>query len=167
MLLVGQQEGHPAYKNWVMRCWCRYLSGARCKLSVYGPADGTANHRMLLHWNPGWLTFLVPAYSGCPGKRLLNGCNINSEYQCTIITRTLYENGASADWLSMVTMTLPFTGSEVGPVMHTILFHTHTHTHTHWPSTFITTTINSTTIITYCDCCCFRQEVLLLHTGTL
>ena len=30
-LLVGRQEQHPAYKNWVMRCWCGYLSGARCR----------------------------------------------------------------------------------------------------------------------------------------
>jgi len=30
-LLVGQQEGNPACKNWVVRYWCGYLSGARCK----------------------------------------------------------------------------------------------------------------------------------------
>ena len=29
-LLVGQQAEHPACKNWVMRCWCGYLSGADC-----------------------------------------------------------------------------------------------------------------------------------------
>ena len=28
-LLFGRQEDHPAYKNWVMRCWCGCLSGAR------------------------------------------------------------------------------------------------------------------------------------------
>jgi len=27
MLLVGQQEGHPACKNWVVRYWHGYLSG--------------------------------------------------------------------------------------------------------------------------------------------
>jgi len=42
-LLVGYQEEHPACKNWVMRCWCGYLSGARCRLSAYGPADATAS----------------------------------------------------------------------------------------------------------------------------
>ena len=41
-LLVGRQEEHPACKNWVMRCWCSYLSGARCRLSAHGPADATA-----------------------------------------------------------------------------------------------------------------------------
>jgi len=29
-------------KNWVMRCWHGYLSGARCRWVVYGPADATA-----------------------------------------------------------------------------------------------------------------------------
>jgi len=42
-LLVGHQEEHPACKNWVMRCWCGYLCGTRCRLSfAYGPADATA-----------------------------------------------------------------------------------------------------------------------------
>jgi len=39
-LLVGRQEEHPA---WVMRCWCGCLSGARCRLLAYGPADATAS----------------------------------------------------------------------------------------------------------------------------
>ena len=42
-LLVGRQEGHPTCKNWVVGCWCGYLSGARCRLA-YGPADATATH---------------------------------------------------------------------------------------------------------------------------
>jgi len=42
MLLVGRQEGHPACKNWVVRYWCGYLSGARCKWFAYGPADAPA-----------------------------------------------------------------------------------------------------------------------------
>ena len=41
MLLVGQQEGHPACKNWVVRYWHGYLSGEWCRLA-YGPADATA-----------------------------------------------------------------------------------------------------------------------------
>ena len=42
-LLVGLQEQHPACKNWVMRCWCGYLSGVRCISFAYGPADATAS----------------------------------------------------------------------------------------------------------------------------
>ena len=36
-LLVGRQEEHPACKKWVMRCWCGYLSGVRCRLFAFGP----------------------------------------------------------------------------------------------------------------------------------
>ena len=42
-LLVGCQEQYPARKNCVMRCWCGYLSGARCRLFAYGPADATTS----------------------------------------------------------------------------------------------------------------------------
>ena len=42
-LLVGHHEEHPAYKNWVMRCWYSYLSGARCRLCAYDPAEATAS----------------------------------------------------------------------------------------------------------------------------
>ena len=56
-LLVGRQEELPACKNWVMRCWCGYLSGARCRLFAYGPTDATAipkPHHLLPHLNPDW-----------------------------------------------------------------------------------------------------------------
>ena len=39
--LVGHQGEHPVWKNWVMRCWCGYLSGVRHRLFAYGPADAT------------------------------------------------------------------------------------------------------------------------------
>jgi len=42
-LLAGRQEEHPSCKNWVMRCWCGYMSGARYRLFAYGPADATAS----------------------------------------------------------------------------------------------------------------------------
>jgi len=70
-LLVGRQQEHPACKNWVMWCWCGYLSGVRCRLFAYGPADVTAipkPHHLLTHLNPDWSTFLVAACLGCPGK---------------------------------------------------------------------------------------------------
>ena len=46
-LLVERQEGHPACNNWVLGCWCGYVSGARCRLA-YDPADATATHCLLL-----------------------------------------------------------------------------------------------------------------------
>ena len=56
-LLVGRHEEHPACRNWVVGCWCGYLSGARCRLFAYGPADATAipkPRQLLPHWNPDW-----------------------------------------------------------------------------------------------------------------
>jgi len=41
-LLVRWQEGHPACKNWVVKYWCGYSSGERCKWFAYGSADVTA-----------------------------------------------------------------------------------------------------------------------------
>ena len=50
-LLVRCQEEHLACTNWLMRCWCGYLSAARCRLFAYGPADATAipSHHVLPH----------------------------------------------------------------------------------------------------------------------
>jgi len=45
--LVGQQEGHPAPKNWEVGCWRGYVSGSRCRFA-YRPADATAAHYLLL-----------------------------------------------------------------------------------------------------------------------
>ena len=71
MLLVGHQEEHPVCKNWVMRCCYSFLSGARCRLFAYGPADATASQNpivsCLIEIQTAF-TFLVPAYPGCPGK---------------------------------------------------------------------------------------------------
>ena len=44
-LLTGRQEEHPACKHSVMRCWCGYLSGARC--FTLGPQRRTANDQQL------------------------------------------------------------------------------------------------------------------------
>ena len=44
---LGGRKGTRPVKNWVVGCWCGYLSGARCRLA-YGPADATATHCLLL-----------------------------------------------------------------------------------------------------------------------
>ena len=44
---LGSRKGIRPVKNWVVRCWRGYLSGARCRLA-YGPADATATHCLLL-----------------------------------------------------------------------------------------------------------------------
>ena len=44
---LGGMKGIRPVKNWVVGCWHGYLSEARCRL-VYGPADATATHYLLL-----------------------------------------------------------------------------------------------------------------------
>ena len=58
-IIVRERESDLLY--WVMRCCCGYLSGARCRLFAYGPADATASrkpHLLLPHSNPDWFLFL-------------------------------------------------------------------------------------------------------------
>jgi len=44
-------EEHPVCKNWVMRCWCGYLSEAKCRLFAYGPADATASQNPIIRYD--------------------------------------------------------------------------------------------------------------------
>jgi len=66
-LLVGRQEGHPACKKWVVRRWCGYLSGARCRLAYAQlmPLPLTVSCFSKIQC----FTFLVPAHQGSSGKR--------------------------------------------------------------------------------------------------
>ena len=66
-LLVGQQEGHQTCKNWVVRYWHGYLSGAKCIWHRWCHPP----HLLLLQYNPERFTFLVLAYPGCPGKKAI------------------------------------------------------------------------------------------------
>jgi len=52
-------------KNWVVRCWHGYLSGARCRLA-YGPADATASCFSKIQIG---FAFSVPAHPDSPGQR--------------------------------------------------------------------------------------------------
>jgi len=71
-MLVGWQEGHPACKNWLMRCWCGYLSEVRCKWFACGPADATATPSSLA---PVKSRLVYLSGAGLPrlsGKKTLN-----------------------------------------------------------------------------------------------
>ena len=68
------QEEHLACKHWVMRCWCGYLSGARCRLFAYGPANATASpkpHSLLPHLNLDWFHLFG---TGLPMLSWKRGC---------------------------------------------------------------------------------------------
>ena len=81
---VGLASGreHPACKNWVMGCWCGYLSGARCRLFAYGRADATASQ------NPSCLASFKSRlvlsfwYRLTQVVLMLNGCNSSSSSWC-------------------------------------------------------------------------------------
>jgi len=73
--LVACQEQHAACRNWVMGWRCGYLSGAKCRLFAYSPADATAipkPHHLWPHLNPAGFIFLVLAYPGCHGQVAVN-----------------------------------------------------------------------------------------------
>jgi len=74
-LLVGRQEGHSDCKNWVMRCWCGYLSGVTCKWVTFGPADATATPSSLVLLKSRLvLLFWCRLTQVVLKKRPLNGC---------------------------------------------------------------------------------------------
>ena len=77
-LLVGRQEERPACRNRVTRCWCGYLSGARCRFFAYGPADGTASSSLASFKSRLVLTFWYRLTQVVLGKTPLNGCGSSS-----------------------------------------------------------------------------------------
>ena len=87
-LLVGWQEGHPACKNWVMRYWHGYLSGARCKWFAYGSADATATPSSLAPVKSGMVYLSAGPLNGCTTeqyqvkKMLLMSCFLDTIVKC-------------------------------------------------------------------------------------
>ena len=62
---LGIRKSIQPVKNWMMRCWCGFLNGARWRLFAYGPADATAiqtPRHLSPDLNPGLCTFVVQAY---------------------------------------------------------------------------------------------------------
>jgi len=50
----------------------------RGAMIAYGPADATVTPSSLAPLKSRMFYLLMPAYPGCPGKRLLNGCGSSS-----------------------------------------------------------------------------------------
>ena len=67
-----------------MGCWCGYLSGVRCRLFAYGPADATViqkSHHLLPHLNPDWfLPFWYRLIQVVLRKRPLNSCSSSNSF---------------------------------------------------------------------------------------
>jgi len=80
----GQQEGHPACKNWVMSYWRGYLSGVRCKWFAYGPADATATLSSLAPVKSRMVYLSGGGLQVVLEKRPLNGCSSSSSFVINI-----------------------------------------------------------------------------------
>ena len=58
-LLAWHQEEHPVCKNWVMRCWCSYLSGLWSEVQIVCIWSSWCHcipkpHHLLPRLNPDW-----------------------------------------------------------------------------------------------------------------
>ena len=84
---LGGRKGIRPVKNWVVRCWCGYLSGARCRL----PYAQLMPLPLTISWSSKiqiGFTFLVPAHPGSPGQRAVKRvcvcvCDSCSSAHCT------------------------------------------------------------------------------------
>jgi len=73
-LLIGYQEEHVACKS---VCWHDYLSGVRCKLFAYGPADATCHPIVYCFIKiQNGFTFLVPTYPDCSGNEAVKRVSV-------------------------------------------------------------------------------------------
>jgi len=74
--LVGHQEVHLACKKFSDEVLA-WLSGARCKWFAYGPAIATVIVLSFASLKSRFaLTFLLPPYSGCPGKEAIKQVSV-------------------------------------------------------------------------------------------
>ena len=65
---LGGRKGIRPVKNWVVRCWLGYLSGARCRLAYAQLMPLPLTVSCFSKIQIGF-TCLVPAHRGSPGKR--------------------------------------------------------------------------------------------------
>jgi len=71
---LGISKSIQPVKHWVVRCWYGYLTGARCKWwSSWCHCHPIISCFIEIHIG---LTFLVPAYPGCPGKQAVKQVSV-------------------------------------------------------------------------------------------
>jgi len=88
-------------KNSVMRCWCGYLSGARCKWLAYGPVVATATLSSLASLKSRMIfTFLVLADPGCSGKEAVKQVFVFTRiHKSLLLTSYIAGNVEFAWWM--------------------------------------------------------------------
>jgi len=70
---LDDRKGIWPVKNWVVGCWCGYLSGARCRFA-YGPADANATQYFCSSKSRLVLPFWYRLTRVVPDKGPLNRC---------------------------------------------------------------------------------------------
>ena len=75
---LGSRKSIWPVKNWVMSCWCGYLSGARCKMTCICSSWWQCHTApsSLLYWNPEWSFFWNWLTQVVVEKRPLHKCCI-------------------------------------------------------------------------------------------
>ena len=85
---LGGRKGIRSVKNWVVRCWCGYLSGARCRLAhaqlMPLPLTISCSSKIQIGF-----TFLVPAHPGSPGQRAVKRVCVCSLFSTAFSALTL------------------------------------------------------------------------------
>ena len=79
---LGGRKGNRPVKNWVVRCWRGYLSGARCRLAYAQLMPLPLTVSCFSKIQIGF-TFLVPAHLGSSGKRAVKRVWVCVESFCT------------------------------------------------------------------------------------
>ena len=110
-LFVGHHEEHPACKTWVMRCWCGYLSGARCRLlawSSWCQCIPKSDYLWWPHLTPDWL-YLYWLTQVVLEKRPLNGSSSTQEEKWRFLRHGVQYNRLSAVNYMILLTTLCFS----------------------------------------------------------
>jgi len=70
------RKGIQPVKIWVVRYWCGYLSGVRCKWFEYGPPDATAIPSSLASVKSKMVYISAAGLPRLSWKKSLNGCSV-------------------------------------------------------------------------------------------
>jgi len=97
-----------------MRCWCGYLSGAKCKWFAYGPADATATPSSLASLCPEWFSLSGTGLLKCPGKKAV-------KWVCSCV-HNKYKKPALSDDNSQLRLVLLGVLHPPNPQLHRIRF---------------------------------------------
>jgi len=90
-LLAGCQEEHLASKNWVIRCWCGYLSGEVqmiCIWSSWCHCHPIISCFIKIRIS---LTFLVPAYPSCSRKEVVKWMFVSISHRSVSVHNDVVE----------------------------------------------------------------------------